>query len=857
VKFSALFPAVTVVVLSALVAPERANAQASRAGASFNIPVIGSTLKRYPDVAYSTANDVYLVVHGNGFGGVGGAFVSQDGAVVGAPFQISQTGAFTQTPRVTYSPTANVFLVTWLDTRANANLSAVWGSIVAFNGGSPAVAGNFQIAGAPGGVHSEMGAASAFSTTSGVFLAAWMQYGPANGRFDVRAQRIGTNGGLVGGEITLTADNDWQAQPTVAYNPSTDQFLVAYGGEAGGAAYIRGKLVQASTGAVAGGDIGFAAGSYLTVPEAQYVAGTGQYMVGWYSGSPSPVFYARLVNADGSLSGNIFPLVAGYGSYDGFDLEYNPVSNTLLAVFHDNFSAENIGVQVSPTGTPDAPFAATGSGGTGNFNPRLAANLERSEWFIATARSFAQVIGQRVSSATRAGGTPAPTPTPTPAPSPAPTTAIDLASAPNGSWFFAEGAGGGNAGFDTYYLIANPHEVPVTVRAYFATESGVATEKSFTVDATSRRTIRLGDQVAPGSYGAVFQSTTAGRQVFVERNVFWSGYEGSAGSAGVAQASQTWYFAEGSRLHRFFQNFFQVFNPSSTQTANVTLTFFGSSGTLATKTYIVPRQGRITVDANSLPEFGDIDFSTRVTSDVPVVAERSMFWNGDWRGGTNTFGAANTSPFWYFAEGVSANNIDTYYTILNPNSFGVTVGATYFLESGPASPRFYTVPANSRFTINLASELGRVGAVGSQFGAAAGAPIVMERSIYWGRNWVEGSNVVGVTAGAGTWHLPEGTAASGFDTYTLVANPNANTVTVRVTVLVENGQRIVQDYNVGAYSRLTLHMNAFSSLVAGRSFSTSVQSLAGGNVVVEHAVYGTPAGVDYWRSGSASFGIPQ
>lgn len=415
-------------------------AQASRAGDSFAIPGIASSLKRFPDVAHDATNNVYLVVYGNGT--VGGAFVSTDGVPVGAPFALVSTGAWTQTPRAAFAPDTGTFLVTWLDTRVNPNRSGAWGRILAFNGsGATPVTGDFQISAAPGGVHSEMGVAIAYSSVSKEFLVAWMQYGPANGQFDIRAQRVSTSGALLGGEITITADNAWQAQPAIAYNPTLNEFFIVYGySPASGGDFVMGQRVQAGTGALQGGATVIYGGVFLTVPDVQFIAGSSQYLVAWYQGSPSPVFNARLVNGDGSAAGSVFPIAIGYGSYDGFDMAYNSVSNTTFAVFHDNFTPENFGLELGATGTPSAIFRVTSAGGTGNFNPRVGANAGRAEWLSASARSFSLIVGQRVQTSTRApGSTPPPSPTPSPTPTPSPNTFTLVVSQSGGGRIVATG----------------------------------------------------------------------------------------------------------------------------------------------------------------------------------------------------------------------------------------------------------------------------------------------------------------------------------------------------------------------------------------------------------------------------------
>ena len=71
-----------------------------------------------------------------------------------------------------------------------------------------------------------------------------------------------------------------------------------------------------------------------------------------------------------------------------------------------------------------------------------------------------------------------------------------------------------------------------------------------------------------------------------------------------------------------------------------------------------------------------------------------------------------------------------------------------------------------------------------------------------------------------------------------------------------------------AGSRLTIYMNEFLTALEtaegravgslrGKSFSTKVEVLSGDPVVAEEALYWNWDGANFWRGGSAAFGIPQ
>ncbi len=66
-------------------------------------------------------------------------------------------------------------------------------------------------------------------------------------------------------------------------------------------------------------------------------------------------------------------------------------------------------------------------------------------------------------------------------------------------------------------------------------------------------------------------------------------------------------------------------NPNAAE-ATVTLTYMTGSGEIAGPTQTVPANSRYTFNvANDAP--GQDSLSTKVTADMGVIAERSMYWN--------------------------------------------------------------------------------------------------------------------------------------------------------------------------------------------------------------------------------------
>ena len=344
---------------------------------------------------------------------------------------------------------------------------------------------------------------------------------------------------------------------------------------------------------------------------------------------------------------------------------------------------------------------------------------------------------------------------------------------------------------------------------------------------------------------------------------FGVNWEGSTSEVATDTANTTWYFGEGSRRAEFFNNYFLLFNPQQAA-ASVQATFLTERGASVQRTFDVGPQQRYTLDANGIAELAGVDFSATFVATLPVVAERAMYFasvrGGPWTGGMAAFGTNAPANRWLFAEGASGPGFDTYFTVLNPNSAPVSLTVNYLREGLGLSTKTYpSVPANSRYTLHMGTEIGDARGVSTEFLSTGGA-VVVERSTYWGTSgWIEGATVMGVSSPACEWYVPEGSLAGGFDAYLLIGNPTAATAELNVSVYLESGARYTVPVAVGPYSRKTINMDYFlegtsdagaQPLLSNSSFATRVACQpASAPVVVEHSIF-----LNNWRAGAAAFG---
>ena len=286
----------------------------------------------------------------------------------------------------------------------------------------------------------------------------------------------------------------------------------------------------------------------------------------------------------------------------------------------------------------------------------------------------------------------------------------------------------------------------------------------------------------------------------------------------------------------------------------------------------MPAQGRLTIDANTIPELAGRDFATTFVAELgdrrragDVLGQPDLDWRH--RGLRRN---VQPSPEWHFAEGAAAPGFETFYLIQNANPTPVTVRGASCRRT--ATPRFATTRCrrNSRATVYLNGELGNVGGVAASFYTSPGTPVVMERSIYWGAGRVEGTATHGQSGRRLRVASPRGHDRRPVRHVPAAGEPDERLGRGRRHAL-HRGGRPVHRSSVDAtvlppYSRKTINMKQFLAELgapegvnlAGASFSTKVKVVGNTRpIVAEHAIYWQPDGANYWRGGSGGFGIPR
>ena len=324
------------------------------------------------------------------------------------------------------------------------------------------------------------------------------------------------------------------------------------------------------------------------------------------------------------------------------------------------------------------------------------------------------------------------------------------ATAASRTWYFPEGASVQTAGpgsnFETYLLVANPNNESLPLTFQFFLPDGTSFTKNFVAPARRRMTVLANGDLDPRLANASFftQISSTSLSFYAERAMWWrnpsvnkgSGFVEGNNSLGLTELSRTWYFAEGNTLPGVDQ-FILLANPGSAP-ANVTIEYLRQGTSSQTRTLVVPANSRQTVNVrfDQLAGLGTLTTTERhgtaITSDVPIAAERSMYFSTDtatWIAGHNTVGAPRTANVWALPEGASfTDQLRTDVLIANPNTATVALTVVYLLESGESVRREYNLAGKQRLTLHGTDEQPLIGRAYSTIVLSANGNVVAERS---------------------------------------------------------------------------------------------------------------------------------
>lgn len=189
-------------------------------------------------------------------------------------------------------------------------------------------------------------------------------------------------------------------------------------------------------------------------------------------------------------------------------------------------------------------------------------------------------------------------------------------------YLFAEGYTG--PGFEEWLCLYAPEGAEVWVTCIF--ESGE--ERSFPVRIGPLRRHTLNVNQLAGRSEGVSLEIWGDKPFLAERPMYFNyrGFcRGGHVSTGVEEPSTSWYLAEGT-TRAGFHPYLCILNPQPEDAQVVVSLLDGAEGT-AEREFTAPGRARLTVNLLSLLPRG-LDFSIRISSNLPVVAERPLYFPG-------------------------------------------------------------------------------------------------------------------------------------------------------------------------------------------------------------------------------------
>jgi len=220
---------------------QRVGADGAPIGQNFRISGGSATADdRSPAVAWNETAGEYLVVWQDWRGydtrghDIYGQRVSADGVVIDLNFRISDAFALDDeySPVVVVNEATGHYLVVWQDYRNYETRGPeIYGQRLGTFGGL--IATNFRISGAAGTptASSKCWPAAAWNGSANQFLVVWEDGRNSDPRGqDIYGQRLGAYGGLIGQNFRISGGSAMSddSQPAVAWNDSTNQFLVVW-----------------------------------------------------------------------------------------------------------------------------------------------------------------------------------------------------------------------------------------------------------------------------------------------------------------------------------------------------------------------------------------------------------------------------------------------------------------------------------------------------------------------------------------------------------------------------------------------------------------------------------------------------
>jgi Tol biopolymer transport system component len=313
------------------------------------------------------------------------------------------------------------------------------------------------------------------------------------------------------------------------------------------------------------------------------------------------------------------------------------------------------------------------------------------------------------------------------------------AMGPSTVHYFAEG---GTVIWDLFHLLANDTDTDAQAAIQYLRQDAPPVSHAVTVPAHSRQTVWA--NAVPGMEGALAGAIiTSDVPIAAERAMYLSGagqpWIAGASSRGAHQLDTTWHFAEGATT--FFDTFLLLMNSDPTTAAQVEVVYSLPDGQTLTKDHVVAPNQRLTIFVSAEdPALADTAVAMIVTSDLPIMAERTMWWGPtavSWYEAHTTLGSTETGTVWAVGEAWSGGPAaeDAFVLISNATAAAGTVRVTLVYDDGTREERELALAGSARETVHVGSAFPlssgrRFSVLVESLGGESAAPIMVEVSRY-------------------------------------------------------------------------------------------------------------------------------
>jgi len=306
--------------------------------------------------------------------------------LVGQNFPITTAVEFENDPAVAANPANGEFLAVWHKSRKIADYPLafdveIFGQRIASDGAP--IGGSFLVtlAGGSNPALGGHGPAITFNSKMNEFFVIYHRgyFGSSND--GIFGQRIAADGSLIGGEIPIFQGPS-QANPVIAYNSNSNQYLVVWGSSEG---IVHGQIIDGE-GVSVGLPFDLSPGLRgAGNPAAIFNPSTNQYLVVFdaFSSTVADVF-GQLLNVDGTLDGPFFAITTADGIQAFPSVTLNTLTNQYFIVWEDE---RNSGISGYNTFgqliNADGSFLGDNiSVGTFSLNPKVAFLPTTNQYFV-------------------------------------------------------------------------------------------------------------------------------------------------------------------------------------------------------------------------------------------------------------------------------------------------------------------------------------------------------------------------------------------------------------------------------------------------------------------------------------------